>query len=105
MSVPNPFCPHSKPIKRSPRRTLTFERTKISGGGGGGERERVSSGGKGVAAVTSATWVRFALGRTIYIVWVPGKEAKTSFYLSKKKISGAMNPRETQSFVRNKRNY
>ena len=41
--------------------------------------ERVSSGGKGVAAVTSATRVRFALGGTIYIAWVPGKEVKTPF--------------------------
>ena len=47
--------------------------------------ERVSSSGKGVAAVTSATRVRFALGGTIYIVWVPGKEVKTPFYLAKKK--------------------
>ncbi|WZY69387.1 hypothetical protein YC2023_001627 [Brassica napus] len=36
--------------------------------------QRVSSGGKGVAAVTSATRVRFVLGGTIYIAWVPGKE-------------------------------
>ena len=44
--------------------------------------ERVSSGGKGVAAVTSATRVRFALGGTIYIAWVPGKEVKTPFFWS-----------------------
>lgn len=29
--------------------------------------ERVSSGGEGVAAVTSATQIRFMLGGTIYI--------------------------------------
>ena len=41
--------------------------------------------GKGVAAVTSATRVRFVLGGTIYIAWVPGKEVKTPFFFTKKK--------------------
>uniref|UniRef100_A0A0D3D491 MADS-box domain-containing protein n=1 Tax=Brassica oleracea var. oleracea TaxID=109376 RepID=A0A0D3D491_BRAOL len=36
--------------------------------------EQVSSGGKRVTAVTSATRIRFALGETIYIAWVLGKE-------------------------------
>ena len=48
--------------------------------------ERVNSGGKWLAAVTSATRIRFALGRTIYIVWVSGKEVKTPFLLPKKNI-------------------
>ncbi|WZZ03862.1 hypothetical protein YC2023_089783 [Brassica napus] len=30
--------------------------------------------GKGVAAVTSATWVQLTVGGTIYNAWVPGKE-------------------------------
>ena len=42
--------------------------------------------GKGVAAVTSATWVQLTVGGTIYNAWVPGKEVKTPFILSKKKI-------------------
>ena len=41
--------------------------------------------GKGVAAVTSATRVRFALGRTIYNAWVSGKKMKTLFFYQKKK--------------------
>ncbi|WZZ41255.1 hypothetical protein YC2023_037514 [Brassica napus] len=36
--------------------------------------------GKGVAAVTSTTRVRFALGWTIYNAWVLGKEVKTLFF-------------------------
>ena len=47
--------------------------------------ERVSSGGKEVAAVTSATRVWFAQGGTIYIVWIPGKKVKTPFFTPKKK--------------------
>ena len=46
---------------------------------------RVSYGGKGVAAVISATRIRFALGETIYIVWVSGKKVKTLFFYTKKK--------------------
>ena len=41
--------------------------------------------GKGVAAVTSATWVQLTVEGTIYNVWVPGKEVKTPFFLPKKK--------------------
>ena len=51
--------------------------------------EQVSSGGKRVTAVTSATRIRFALGETIYIVWVLGKEVKNTFF-SPKKICGQM---------------
>ena len=54
--------------------------------------------GKGVAAVTSATRVWFALGKTIYIVWVPGKKVKTLFFLTftpKKKLR----PRKNTFFV------
>ena len=40
-----------------------------------------TSGGKGVAAVTSATRIRFVLEGTIYNTWVPGKEVETSFSL------------------------
>ena len=54
--------------------------------------ERVSSGGKGVAAVTSATRVRFALGGTIYIAWVPGKEVKTPFSISFLFLSPFLSP-------------
>ena len=31
---------------------------------------------KGVTAVTTATWIQFTLKRTIYNVWVLGKEVK-----------------------------
>ncbi|WZZ31125.1 hypothetical protein YC2023_014526 [Brassica napus] len=33
--------------------------------------------GKGIAAVTSATWVQLTVGGTIYNAWVPGKENVT----------------------------
>ncbi|WZZ64500.1 hypothetical protein YC2023_075870 [Brassica napus] len=49
--------------------------------------ERVGSGGKGVAAVTSAIRVRFLLGGTIYIAWVPSKEVKPFFFYQKKKTN------------------
>ena len=42
--------------------------------------------GKGVAAVTSATWIQLTVGGTIYNAWVPGKEVKIPFFLPKKKI-------------------
>ena len=49
------------------------------------EPKRVSPGGKGVAAITSVTWVRFALKRTIYVVWISGKKVKTPFFFYQKK--------------------
>ncbi|KAF2555876.1 hypothetical protein F2Q68_00018138 [Brassica cretica] len=43
-----------------------------------------TSGGKEVAAVTSATRIRFALGGTIYNAWVPGKEVGIYILIEKK---------------------
>ncbi|KAF3584253.1 hypothetical protein F2Q69_00032229 [Brassica cretica] len=43
-----------------------------------------TSGGKGVAAVTSATRIRFALGGTIYNAWVLGKEVGIYILIEKK---------------------
>ena len=36
--------------------------------------------GKGVAAVTSATWVQLTVRGIIYNAWIPGKEVKTPFF-------------------------
>ena len=39
---------------------------------------------KGVAAVTTATWIQFMLGVTIYNVWIFGKEVTPPFFTKKR---------------------